>query len=397
MIKHSGQHSSAYQQLHLYKPKDDVISNIHYKLRKAHNDLKTRKAPPNVIDGWREIDQRAVEFTSYFMEVISPLVKQKKIVPVDVFDASAYNGYADSETGRLEIALMSLPTYLDYAKPICENEAIYPKPDRLELTYQQTGYILNLVEEGVQVVLLKPRYSINPAKFYEMTFVRDPFIQEKNVSIMCNMAVEIRKTEEELYVGGVRPPPEVIIEGGNFKKINQNLAVLAVGDRTNEIAPEWLQYTLDKHGADVEVLPLKLKVSEGEIFGTLHYDCAELYIRSRNSSVADALLVHPEAFADPSQVELIKKIRKEQKRPMQYGELTKDQFTKLDANVIYVDEHYVITNIETPDVKEEFLKRGYKVSEHFYGFYKVGGSKRCNLNDILRMAVSNGNGFAYSL
>lgn len=337
---------------------DKQLVGIRASLSPLFNELSKFKPPPENPSGYRQIDGRAVAYTQYAME---DLKKHPLVRIVERFDASREEVYCASEDGRLQVVVMSPPTFLDWKKGINEQEKKYllHKPDRLVATDQFLSLVLANLNHGVEVVIILP----DPQR-KEGTFTRDIAFAVMQHLFLANMESDVRKPEEETVVGWIKPPKEAIIEGGNVI-LGNGVVFVGVGDRTNTEAVEWLKTTFSALGISLEVIPLRLKK------GILHLDCAFCPIEERDGSPGLAI-IRPQAFSREKDIALLKKM---------YGQMklvSKGEFYGLGANVLKLDKSTYIFNPKTPSVAKTILRLGIDgIPVDYHEINKGEGLYRC--------------------
>ncbi|MEM2137877.1 MAG: arginine deiminase-related protein [Candidatus Anstonellaceae archaeon] len=343
----------------LYVPKEPQLASIMERLGERHDCFFSKlKAPEQNPNGYREPDWRAAQFTS---EMLSALSSHPKIEIVKQFDASKYPVNCQSEDGKLLTVVMSPPTHLDWNKPINQGEGRHntDKPDRLLATWQFLNLVLANLDHGVRVVIIEP----DPDR-KEGTFTRDIGFAIKNSMFLANMVSPVRRSEEATIAGGIKPPAEVLVEGGNIV-LGDGVVFVGIGDRTNREAVEWLKFMVDKLGINLEVVPIQLKE------GILHLDCAFCPIEKRNGN-GGAAIVSPHAFASERDLELVKKM---------YGntmEVTETEFQSLVTNLLSLDKDVRIASPDATNVHGLLEKLGiHPVLIEYFELIKAEGAWRC--------------------
>lgn len=312
---------------------------------------------------FRPIDNKAVEYTRNKLEIY------KKLPLVEVahsFCTGRHEIACKSEDGRLKSAVMSPPTYLDWAVPINEKEAHSKKPGRLRATQQWFGLVDILLKHGVRVAILEPDFSRK-----EGVYTRDVAFAIDGRLFAANLKEPVRKGEQKLVEGATAPPPEAIIEGGNVILGNGDSVFLGVGGegRTNLLAAEWLQGQL---GTKREVVPIMLKP------GVLHLDCAFCPLE-KNGNAPTSALVYSGAFENPKDLEMISK------RYPNVLELSHAEYDSLGLNVFKLDRRTVIVHNASERIAKLLRQLGIEVIRYDYSeIIKGGGSYRCTFMPIQR-------------
>ncbi|MBI2079843.1 hypothetical protein HYT84_03690 [Candidatus Micrarchaeota archaeon] len=326
----------------------------------AHTEVPLPKGTKATL---RPLDSRAMRKSEVMLESLArhPLVKV-----VDQVNVSQYPVGCKGESGKLKTVVVSLPVYLDWAEPINGGEManMQSRPDRLEAVEQHLRFILKLLEQGIEVIIIKPDHTR-----LEGVYTRDIGVVIGSRFIQCNMVASVRKPEELTIVGGIKPPPEVKIEGGNVI-LAGNLTFLGIGDRTNREAGEWLQGVV---GTATEIKPILLKE------GILHLDCAFSPIAKPNGTAGGAF-VYQTAFASTDDLELLERV---------YGKLigiSEREATQLGVNVLSLDPH---TKIITPSCNRlaRILKTLYHQTVIRFNLEEVvkgEGYARCSTLPLLR-------------
>jgi len=282
-----------------------------------------------------------------------------RVQPAGVVSTSCAN--CPSEDGKLLAVVMSPPTYLDWDKAINEGEERHSKdkPDRLLATWQFINLVFANLDHGVKVIIIAPHTDRK-----EGTFTRDIGFAIKQFLFLANMVSPARKSEEAAITGGIKPPPEVLIEGGNVI-LGKDTVFIGIGDRTNMEAAEWLRHMVDSLCIGMEVVPIMLKEK------ILHLDCAFCPIEERNGKPG-AAIISPHAFALEKDLEKIRKM---------YGkavEVSERDFQNLATNLISLDRN---TRIASPDAKEvhALLKKLdiAPVLIEYFELIKAEGAWRC--------------------
>ncbi len=319
-------------QAKLYQPKAPELLEMKRALSERHGFFSKLPSPLQNPHDYREKDGRAVDFTS---EMLSALGKHPQIMIVKQFDASLEKIFCASEDGKLLAVVMSPPTHLDWKEPINAGEEDYmnDKPDRLLATFQFLNLVLANLDHGVKVIIIEPGENRK-----EGTFTRDIGFAIKQHFLLANMVKPERQAEEGTIMGGIKPPPEVRIEGGNVI-LGNGVIFLGVGDRTNPEALEWLRHVVDALGINMEVVPIYLKEK------ILHLDCAFCPIEERDGN-SGAAIIRPQAFVNEKELQLIRKM---------YGrtkEVSDLDFKRLAANLMSLDRGCKIANPEAHEVQQ---------------------------------------------
>ncbi|MBS3068027.1 hypothetical protein J4450_04955, partial [Candidatus Micrarchaeota archaeon] len=192
----------------------------------------TAKLP--VKPGLRKRDAKAILATRLLLDTLKD---HPKVKIVEVADVSKRQVNCTSEKGKLSSAIVSLPTYLDWAEPInvAELANMGNKPNRATAVIEHIQFLLTLLSHGVELTLVKPS-----ADTLEGVYTRDIAAVIGHKCILANMVAEPRWPEEKTITGGIIPPSEVKLEGGNVI-IDGDVVFIGVGDRTNIEAVVWLQ------------------------------------------------------------------------------------------------------------------------------------------------------------
>ena len=278
--------------------------------------------------GLRSVDKEAIRLSQCLLEGL-----QKRHSMVAIEDAADVRKVScNDEKGKLTKAVVSLPTYLDWGMGInmAEIENMANKPDRLKAVIEHMKLIGTLLMRNVELIVIKPTQDK-----LEGVYTRDIGFVVGNKCIHANFVAEPRWAEERSISGGIKPPAEVKIEGGNAL-IDGNMVFLGIGDRTNIQAAVWLQEVL---GTEFEVVPLFLQP------GVLHLDCAFSPIAKPNGTNGGAL-VYSEAFVNERDIALLRKV---------YGRLfavNKQEYKNLGLNTFALDQHTRIVNPNCPIVCE---------------------------------------------
>lgn len=314
---------------------------------------------------FRPPDNKAVRYIKQRIETYKG--RHQPLVEVaGSFDASKHIVECKSEDGKLKGAAMSPPDGLDWdnGHPLNEKEAHSKKPDRFLASQQWVGLVDILLKHGVQLTILYPNGK-------EGVYTRDVAFVIDEKLFVSNLKEPIRQPEQKLIRGGILPPPEVIIEGGNVILGNGDSVFLGVeGDgRTNREAVEWLQGEL---GGRREVIPIKLQP------GVLHLDCAFCPLEKKGNGTPSAL-VYTEAFANPKDVELIAK------RYPNFLHLTYGEYDNLGLNMLKLDRQTVIVHHAHERIGRLLKKEGYGAIRYDYSELILGGgSYRCTFMPFLR-------------
>ncbi len=259
--------------------------------------------------------------------MLSGLQKFQGIKLVDVVRATDYRISCKSENGKLRTAVVSLPTYLDWGTPINIREAENHnnKPDRYVAVIEHTKLIMELRKANVDVVLINPG-----ADKPEGVYTRDIGITIGDKLIQANLVALPRQAEEKTVEGGIKPPKEAELEGGNvILEGSKNLMLVGVGRRTNDDAIKWLQEIV---GTEFEVKAIRLNSD------ILHLDCIFSPIEVKSNHAGGAGLVYPNGFEDKRDLEFLVSI---------YGrlfEIGQDECCKLGANTLALDPKTRIVN-----------------------------------------------------
>ncbi|MBI5222969.1 hypothetical protein HY990_00960 [Candidatus Micrarchaeota archaeon] len=313
-------------------------------------------------NGFRPIDKIAVSLAHGFMGKGGQL---EHIQLVDSVSAGICGVNAKDERGKVRTVVVSLPAYLDWGTPINQAEAanMDNRPNRSKAVIEHFGFIMALVSHGIEVQLLPPKENIP-----EGVYTRDiGFVAGKKL-IHCNMGADVRKPEQEQLIGGIIPPREVMIEGGNVV-LEGDLLFLGTGDRTNLAAVKWLQEVV---GTEFEVINVPLKP------GILHLDCAFGPIAKPNGHPGGAL-VYESAFADPASVTLLKKV---------YGKLhgiSQTEAKLLGTNGFWINPETVFVNPRCEKVIEILNNLGTEVIHLPMDEVVLGeGYARCSTLPLVR-------------
>lgn len=284
----------------------------------------------------REIDKQAVSISNRF---IGRMVQSELIRVADKIDPTLGQFKAKGERSELKLVALSLPTYLDWAEPINLAEAINRKPNRAKAVIEHLGFISAIASTNVEVVLIPPKPHL-----LEGVYMRDIGVVIGNKLIESNMVAKVRKREESQISGGIKPPQEVQIEGGNVI-VEGEIVFLGIGDRTNIEAAKWLQEIV---GTEFQIMPIKLRN------GVLHLDCALGPIGIPNGKAGGAL-AYKSAFQEEKDLKLFEKI---------YGKLnwiTKGEYAKMGANGFWVNPETVFVNPDCPRLIEIIKGKGKEV------------------------------------
>lgn len=285
---------------------------------------------------------------------------------IDAVDVKSGRVSCTNETGKLKKAVVSLPTHLDWDEAINVAEAknLNNKPDRLLAVSEHAELILTLLAHNVHVVIITPS-SDKP----EGVYTRDIAVVIGDNCIQANMVAKPRWSEEDSITGGIKPPSEVMIEGGNVL-VDSDKVFLGIGDRTNMAAKIWLQELL---GTTFEVVPVHLHP------GILHLDCAFSPIAKPNGTAGGALVYAP-AFVNHGDLKLFQKI---------YGrifEIGAGEYEKLGLNTFALGPKTRIVTPGAPTVvsilEQELHQLVVPVS--LDEIVKGEGYARCSIMPLLR-------------
>ena len=314
--------------------------------------------------GFRPPDQKAIKQTGH---MLGGLQKHQRIPVVDILPPDRKIS-CRSEQGKLKTAVVSLPTYLDWGlKPTNKtSEAnIDNKPDRLEAVMEHKKLIMTLHNFGVDLVILRPS-----EEKLSGVYTRDIAVTIGDKLIRANLKSPLRLSEEASFEGGIKPPREVLLEGGNvFLEGCKNLVFVGVGDRTNDEAIDWLQGIL---GTEYEVKSIKLKA------GVLHLDCVFSPIKATGTSNG-AALVYKAGFENENDLRFLMSI---------YGTLfdvSKAEFKMLGPNTLALDENTRVVNPNCAQVISFLTENGQKVIPiKLDEIIKGGGYSRCSVMPLSR-------------
>ncbi len=313
--------------------------------------------------GLRPLDKTAIAGTKLMLE---ELQRHPGVQIVDKLDAAKHTLGCKTENGKLRTVVVSPPTYLDWAEPINEAELVNQdnKPDRLLAVIQHLKLMQTLVAHGVKLVIIKPSFEC-----LEGVYTRDIGAVIGDKLIQANMVAAPRKPEELTITGGIKPPAEVQIEGGNIV-VDGNLVFLGIGKRTNAVASGWLQSIL---GNGYEVKPILLKPD------VLHLDCAFSPI-ARPNGMHWGALIYEDAFMNPKDLKLFESV---------YGRLYHikgGEYTNLGANTLAIDPEVriIVDGCETVRniLEKEFHLKVIPVP--LSELVKAEGAGRCATLPLLR-------------
>ncbi len=273
-------------------------------------------------DVLRPLDQKAIAQTTTLIE---GLQRVGKVNAIDRLDVAAIKVHVQDEKGKLKAAVVSLPTYLDWAAGInvAEIANMHNKPNRLNAVMEHIELLNTLLGYGVEVHLLNPSFER-----LEGVYARDIGMVIGDKVIEANFVSPARFPEEGSITGGLKPPKEVKIEGGNVI-LEGSKVFLGIGDRTNLEALEWLRGIL---GNQFEVTPINL------VPGVLHLDCVFSPIAKPNGTPGGAI-AYSAGFKHDSDITMLRKM---------YGQIfeaTKQEYNALGVNTFALDPK---TRIVTP-------------------------------------------------
>jgi N-dimethylarginine dimethylaminohydrolase len=347
----------------LYRPSSPVLASVESRIHSKFFELKDIPAPSQNITGYREIDQRAVELTKNIIDEFSQFKSLNGTAPkvniVERFDASQVKIACTCEDGKLLSAVMSPPTYLDWESGICEGEKTYinNKTDRLIATMEHFGMMLAILDREAEIHLILPDENVK-----EGVFTRDVAFSIDGKFFKANLAKPERRHESARIVGGVEPPAEVIIEGGNIV-LGSDFLFIGINDRTNLEAVEWLKGHVDR-----EIITFNMSKENPKV---LHLDCVFCPIEKRNGNQSLAF-TYAAGFENKADVETIRKI---------YGrtqEVGEHDYRLLGPNVLKIDSHSYIVNQGAHRITNILRANGIESTELSFGeITKAEGAWRC--------------------
>lgn len=322
--------------------------------------------------GLRPPDERAMAETERVIERLGNNYKGKFSV-VDRLDVSGNRVSVVSDCAPIREVVVSLPRDLDWdlKKPLNGQEAINSgnKPDRHIAVLQHERFIDELLRHGICVKLIRP-----DANCLEGVYTRDIAFGIGGRIIAANMVSEARWPEQDKIIGGIKPPAEAKIEGGNVI-VDGNFVFVGVGDRTNMVAVEWLQNLL---GTEREVVPMRLKRTTAKKKGVLHLDCCFLPIEQSNGAPGKAL-INRHDFVDARELALIDRI---------YGEVKQIDMTEvpmLGLNAPCIGDRIRMVSSHAPKTMETLRVWGYRIIPvNMSEIIKAEGAARCSTMPLVQ-------------
>jgi N-dimethylarginine dimethylaminohydrolase len=321
---------------------------------------------------YREIDNKAVSESKRVINYFTTKYKNK-FMALDSIDISKEKIHAVSDRAPLKRAIVSLPTYLDWdfntSINQAEKENLENRPNRHLAVVQHKNFIESLLKRGVEVLLLTPSKD-----YKEGVYTRDIGFSIDEKFFHCNMYSMVRYHEPLRIVGGITPPNEVIIEGGNVI-LDTDVVFLGIGDRTNEIAAEWLQYQL---GSTREVISIKLRRGTPKKGGVLHLDCVLCPLMPANGQPGKALLAY-DAITDYRCVDILNSY---------YGDLqiiNSADVKALGLNMISLNDSRKITNPMATQVFTPLQNMGFRYTNiDLSEIIKGEGGPRCSTLPLIQ-------------
>ncbi len=321
--------------------------------------------------GLRPVDPKAVqEGIALFFSLKA---KYSNFTVVEKLDARLCACNVRSERQPISTVVVSLPTYLDWDTecPINELEKANNKnlPDRHKAVLQHGFFIERMLEMGIEVLALPPSPErLEGVYTRDIAFVVGGQLIQANFTPFINDKASPRLAEEHTVFGGLKTPPDVIIEGGNVV-VDDEQVFVGIGDRTNEAALGWLQAVL---GSSKQVVGLHLKP------GVLHLDCVFLPIIPANGAPSRAL-IHEPAFIKPAELSFVERL---------YGRIQKvhpSEVPLLGLNAPCVDTHTRLVSQHAKKVISAFEEWGLKVVTVDMGeIIKAEGGPRCSTMPLVQ-------------
>lgn len=335
------------------------LSKLEQSLVKPFSRYMMQPQPAQNPEGYRKIDQRAVEFSSLSLEKLEGL-GAKKVEVVDFIDASKIDAHVSNSNGKLVAALVSPPPFLDWAKGINSHEDrfAYNKPDRLVATMQWMGMALTLLDHGVKLYIVKP----SPER-PEGVFTCDIGFVIGEQLFMSNMFKDERKPEMATIRNGTPMPCHLTAEGGDIY-VFKNGVFVGKSRRTSAGAAEFIAGKVQR-----QVVPVRLnKIS-------LHFDVPILPIDGHDGNGGGAMVYYPGVHArDISKLEKV------------YGaqnvhRMSKEVFEDLRANVQIMGAGIAMVDFGNTHVERTLNRYGFAtlLEVPFFEIKKGGGSHHCSM------------------
>jgi len=240
-----------------------------------------------------------------------------------------------------------------------------------EFVEQFQGIHRELEKHGVRLIHATP---VDGA--FCQAFARDVIFTVRDLCFRCAMSADYRKREPEgtdtllsrmpqsSVIDLTKEGPDVILEGGDVRLLNSDLVLVGTGEISNGAGVSALREHLTGIGVEVR------QVSHS----ALHLDCCL------------APLPNGKALYDVTKLSSESLQLLAQDFPQGMEALDQQEAShSLAANMLWINEHTVLSSKATPLTNERLRAMGFKVIElQIDSLNKVWGGIRCAVAEVLR-------------